>query len=300
MAVYAIGDVQGCYDELAALLAQLHFDRARDTLWFTGDLVNRGPRSADVVRLVRDLGDNAIAVLGNHDLHLLAVAAGACVRGATDTFADLLGAEDRDVLLDWLRARPLLYHGAALGFTLIHAGLLPQWDLARARALAAEVEAQLRGPAYSELLHHMYGDAPDSWDESLNGWNRVRVIINSFTRLRYCDRDGRMDLRPVGAPGSHHPLLRHAKYLGVHKTAPCYTMFGMGPFPAITDGGSTAIIGEVFAVDGRTLSRLDEFEDCPAEYFRRRIVTPFGKAWVYVYRYAPKAAVIPTGDWCDR
>ncbi len=202
MAVYAIGDVQGCYDELAALLAQLHFDRAHDTLWFTGDLVNRGPRSADVVRFVRDLGDNAIAVLGNHDLHLLAVAAGACVRGATDTFADLLGAEDRDVLLDWLRARPLLYHGAGLGFTLIHAGLLPQWDLARARALAAEVEAQLRGPAYSELLHHMYGDAPDSWDESLNGWNRVRVIINAFTRLRYCDRDGRMDLRPVGAPGS--------------------------------------------------------------------------------------------------
>jgi gamma-glutamylcyclotransferase (GGCT)/AIG2-like uncharacterized protein YtfP len=99
---------------------------------------------------------------------------------------------------------------------------------------------------------------------------------------------------------SHHPLLRHAKYLGAHKTEPCYTMFGMGPFPAITDGGSTAIIGEVFAVDGRTLSRLDEFEDCPAEYFRRRIVTPFGKAWVYVYRYAPKAAVIPTGDWCDR
>ncbi len=202
MAVYAIGDVQGCYDELAALLAQLRFDRARDTLWFTGDLVNRGPRSADVVRFVRDLGDNAIAVLGNHDLHLLAVAAGACVRGATDTFADLLGAEDRDVLLDWLRARPLLYHGTDLGFTLIHAGLLPQWDLGRARALAAEVEAQLRRPAYSELLHHMYGDAPDSWDESLTGWNRVRVIISAFTRLRYCDRDGRMDLGPVGAPGS--------------------------------------------------------------------------------------------------
>jgi bis(5'-nucleosyl)-tetraphosphatase (symmetrical) len=202
MAVYAIGDVQGCYDELAALLAQLRFDRARDTLWFTGDLVNRGPRSADVVRFVKDLGGNAITVLGNHDLHLLAVAAGVCARGATDTFADLLGAEDRDVLLDWLRARPLLYHGAGLGFTLIHAGLLPQWDLGRARALAAEVEVQLRGPAYSELLHHMYGDAPDSWDDSLSGWNRVRVIINAFTRLRYCDRDGRMDLRPVGAPGS--------------------------------------------------------------------------------------------------
>ncbi len=207
MAVYAIGDVQGCYQELCTLLKRLRFDRTRDTLWFTGDLVNRGPRSADVVRFVSALGNSAVSVLGNHDLHALALAAGVRRLTKTDTCSDLLEAADREALLDWLRARPLLHHDAGLGLTLIHAGLLPQWGLGAACAHAAEVETLLRGPGYPELLRHMYDDSPDGWHETLRGWDRARVIINAFTRLRYCDRHGHMDLRPVGAPGSQPPSL---------------------------------------------------------------------------------------------
>lgn len=202
MSVFAIGDVQGCFDALQALLDKVRFDPARDKLWFTGDLVNRGPRSADVVRFVMGLADNAVSVLGNHDLHLLAVATGKAQREQHDTFSDLLQAEDCQRLLNWLRCRPLLHHDATLGFTLIHAGLLPQWDLAKAMALAREVEAVLRGPDYRKLLDHMYGDWPDTWDETVWGWDRLRLIVNAFTRLRYCDHHGRMDLAPVGAPGS--------------------------------------------------------------------------------------------------
>lgn len=202
MPIYAIGDVQGCFEELQALLERVHFEPARDQLWLTGDLVNRGPRSADVLRFVMGLGEHAISVLGNHDLHLLAVAMGHRRRGKSDTFADVLEARDRDALLDWLRHRPLLHHDDALRFTLVHAALLPQWDLADARVLASEVEAVLRGPHHREFLSHMYGDAPESWSDSLIGWDRLRIIVNTFTRLRYCDREGRMDLTPVGAPGS--------------------------------------------------------------------------------------------------
>ncbi len=202
MPVYAIGDVQGCYDALRALLAKLRFDPERDRLWFTGDLVNRGPRSAEVVRFVRDLGDRAVCVLGNHDLHLLAVAAGCVQPKKRDTLDDVLNAPDREALLGWLRARPLLHHDQTLGHTLIHAGLVPQWDLAEAGRLAVEIETMLQGPAGDELLRHMYGDAPARWDEALRGWERARVIVNAFTRLRYCAADGAMHLRHKGAPGT--------------------------------------------------------------------------------------------------
>lgn len=206
MAVYAIGDVQGCYDALRALLETIHFDPARDRLWFVGDLVNRGPQSSAVVRFVMGL-EEAVCVLGNHDLHLLAVAAGRARTRREDTLDEFLSAPDRDALLHWLRTRPLLHHDAALGYTLVHAGLLPSWDLATARALAAEAEAALRGPEVEALFAHMYGDQPDQWDPALTGWPRLRVIINAFTRLRFCTVDGRMDLRPKGAPGSQPPGL---------------------------------------------------------------------------------------------
>lgn len=202
MAVYAIGDVQGCFDALQALLRKLAFNATHDTLWFTGDLVNRGPQSAEVLRFVSRLGKRAISVLGNHDLHLLAVAHGTARLRRCDSFADVLSAPDRGRLLAWLRRRPLLHHDADLGYTLIHAGLLPQWDLAQASALAGEVEQALRGPTYVDLLEHMYGDLPDTWDDTLIGWERLRVVVNAFTRLRYCTVEGRMDLAPVGAPGS--------------------------------------------------------------------------------------------------
>ena len=202
MAVYAVGDVQGELDALRRLLARLGFDPTRDRLWLTGDLVNRGPDSLGVLRAVRDLGEAAVTVLGNHDLHLLAVAAGAAPARAGDTFADVLDAPDAAELLEWLRARPLLHRDAALGWTLVHAGLAPQWDVAEAAARAREVEAALRGPRWRELLAGMYGDGPARWDPALAGTERLRFIVNCLTRLRYCAPDGTLGLRHKGPPGT--------------------------------------------------------------------------------------------------
>lgn len=202
MAVYAIGDVQGCYRELQLLLVSLRFDPVQDRLWFAGDLVNRGPHSLEVLRYVRDLGDAALTVLGNHDLHLLAAAVDPTRVKARDTLHPILDAADRDELLDWLRRRPLLHHDAALGYTLVHAGLPPQWDLAQAQACAQEVEQVLRSTEYADFFTQMYGDEPDRWADELNGWGRLRFITNAFTRLRYCDSDGRIALGHKGAPGS--------------------------------------------------------------------------------------------------
>jgi bis(5'-nucleosyl)-tetraphosphatase (symmetrical) len=207
MAVWAIGDVQGCFQSLERLLKQLSFDRARDRLWFTGDLVNRGPDSLRVLRFVRDLGERAVTVLGNHDLHLLAAAVGARAPRRRDTFQDVLDAPDRRELLDWLRRQPLLHHDAALACTMVHAGLWPGWTLADARSLAREAEAVVQGASFAEFVAHMYGDLPDHWRENLRGHDRIRVIINAFTRIRYCDLDGGMDLHQKGAPGSQPPDL---------------------------------------------------------------------------------------------
>jgi bis(5'-nucleosyl)-tetraphosphatase (symmetrical) len=201
MAVYAIGDLQGCLDPLRALLDTVGFEPSVDTLWFAGDLVNRGPQSLEVLRFVRAL-PNVVTVLGNHDLHLLAVASGQAPLKKLDTFDALLGADDRDELLAWLRGQPLLHHDATLGYALVHAGLLPQWDLATAIRLAKEAGAFIARSDRNELFTHMYGDTPDHWRDELAGWARLRVIINAFTRLRFCDAEGRMDLRPKGRPGT--------------------------------------------------------------------------------------------------
>jgi bis(5'-nucleosyl)-tetraphosphatase (symmetrical) len=201
MATYAIGDVQGCCDELEALLRALDFEPSRDRLWFVGDLVNRGPRSLDVLRLVRRLGDAAVTVLGNHDLHLLAIARGAAhLRPADHTLLPVLEAPDRDALLDWLQARPMLHHDATLGVTMVHAGLPPQWDIALARRCAAELEAALRGEHSGRLLADMYGNQPDLWDEALEGVDRLRFVTNALTRLRVCDTAGRLLLKYKGPP----------------------------------------------------------------------------------------------------
>ena len=202
MAVYAIGDVQGCFEELQSLLALIAFDPGRDRLWFAGDLVNRGPRSLETLRFVRNLGDHAITVLGNHDLHLLAADHDSRFARPQDTLNAILEAPDRDDLMNWLRHRPLLHHDAGLDFTLIHAGLPPLWDLAVAQGCAAEVEAVLHGDTHGELLARMYGNEPDLWSENLRGWDRLRYITNCFTRLRYITPEGRLNLRDKGAPGS--------------------------------------------------------------------------------------------------
>jgi bis(5'-nucleosyl)-tetraphosphatase (symmetrical) len=204
MATYAIGDIQGCAREFEALLRVIGFAPGHDRLWLTGDLVNRGPDSLGVLRRVRALGDAAITVLGNHDLHLLAIAR---VRGhkprRRDTLDEILAAPDRDALLDWLRRLPLLHHDAALGCTLVHAGLPPQWSVAESLARAAEVEAALQDDArLVEFLEHMYGDTPAGWDPALGGRRRLRFITNCLTRMRYCHADGTLDLAAKGAPGS--------------------------------------------------------------------------------------------------
>jgi bis(5'-nucleosyl)-tetraphosphatase (symmetrical) len=200
MPCYAIGDVQGCYDELERLLERIRFDPARDRLWLVGDLVNRGPRSLDVLRKVKSLGNAAVTVLGNHDLHLLAAALSpARPLKPKDTLGEVLAAPDRDELLAWLRGRPLLHHDASLGYTMIHAGLPPQWDLHKAQSCAREVELALsQEDSAIELFAHMYGDQPDLWTEELTGLERLRFITNCLTRLRFCRADGRIELKHKG------------------------------------------------------------------------------------------------------
>lgn len=205
MAVFAVGDVQGCYDELQRLLAQLRFDPQEDTLWFTGDLVNRGPKSLATLRFASSLGERAVCVLGNHDLHLLAVAQGAAPQRRSDTLEAVLAAPDREELLTWLRHRPLLHHDASLGYTLIHAGLPPQWDLPTAQGCAREVEEVLRGENHAEFFRRMYGDQPLVWSPALKGIERLRFIVNCFTRLRYVNAAGELDLASKGPPGSQRP-----------------------------------------------------------------------------------------------
>ncbi|RMG29346.1 MAG: symmetrical bis(5'-nucleosyl)-tetraphosphatase, partial [Gammaproteobacteria bacterium] len=194
MAVYAIGDVQGCYDDLQRLLERLRFDPAQDRLWFTGDLVNRGPHSLEVLRFVRALGDRAVTVLGNHDLHLLAVAHDPSRAHPRDTLHAVLDAPDGAELIDWLRTRPFLHEDPDLGLALLHAGLPPQWDAETARACAREVERVFSGPDWGAFTEAMYGNEPDRWDPSLTGTDRLRFITNCFTRLRYCTADGRLGL----------------------------------------------------------------------------------------------------------
>jgi bis(5'-nucleosyl)-tetraphosphatase (symmetrical) len=199
MALYAIGDIQGCDSELGALLEAIKFSKERDRLWFVGDLVNRGPESLQVLRRIRALGDAATVTLGNHDLHLLAVAFGAAKLRSGDTLDDILAAPDRNALLEWLIGRPLMHEDPDLSLALVHAGLAPQWDLPTAHGCAREFERALRrNPRH--VFELMYGDEPDRWDETLTGAERLRFIVNCFTRLRYVDADGRLALRAKGPP----------------------------------------------------------------------------------------------------
>jgi len=198
MSTYAIGDIQGCYDPFRRLLDRIAFDPARDTLWIVGDLVNRGPQSLETLRYVRSLGERAVTVLGNHDLHLLVVAAGVRRPHRGDTLDEVLAAPDREELLAWLRSRKLMHAGE--GYALVHAGLLPQWSIARALELAGEFEAALSGPDHAALLQNMYGNSPAAWDEGLTGFDRLRVIVNAMTRLRLCDVQGNMEFSRKDAP----------------------------------------------------------------------------------------------------
>ena len=202
MALYLIGDVQGCDAALGRLLDTLAFSPSRDRLVLLGDLVNRGPQSLAVLRRLMALEGAAACLLGNHDLHLLAVAQGVRKPHRSDTVGDILNAPDRAALLDWLRQRPLALRER--GILMVHAGVLPQWTAARTLQLAAEVEAVLRGADWALFLHQMYGNQPDQWHDGLQGAARLRVIVNALTRLRFCSADGRMefDTKDRGADGA--------------------------------------------------------------------------------------------------
>ena len=195
MATYAIGDVQGCYDELQALLGKVSFDGSADRLWFVGDLVNRGPKSLEVLRFVKRLADRAVVVLGNHDLHLVAQHEGIERAHAGDTFGDVLESREAAELVGWLRRRPMMH--AEGSYAMVHAGLLPQWSIAKGSRLHAKSSARSKA-RLPDFLEHMYGAKPDRWDDALTGWDRLRVIVNAMTRMRFCDPAGRMDLKGKG------------------------------------------------------------------------------------------------------
>lgn len=199
MATYAIGDVQGCYDELGRLLDKLRFDPAVDRVWFTGDLVNRGPKSLKVLRLVRGLGPRAVTVLGNHDLHLVAAHARGEPR-RKDTFHDVLEARDADELVGWLRRQPLLHVEGR--WAMVHAGLAPQWSIPQAARICADASKLIASRRSDEFFReHMYGNEPHTWSDRLRGWDRLRFVINCCTRLRVCTPGGQLVLDYTGTPG---------------------------------------------------------------------------------------------------
>lgn len=207
MSIYAIGDIQGCYNELEKLLTEVRFDARQDKLWFTGDLVNRGPDSLKALRFIKALGENQITVLGNHDLHLLAVAYGVRHQHKGDTLDEVLNASDKIELIEWLRHRPLLHLDSAAGYVMTHAGLAPSWNLDMACELAHEVEVVLRGSGPAAFLAQMYGNLPDKWRDELSGAERYRCIINYFTRMRFCYPDGRLELAYKGEIAGKPPEL---------------------------------------------------------------------------------------------
>lgn len=207
MATYVIGDIQGCFDPLMDLLTLIKFDSAKDQLWLAGDLINRGPQSLQVLTFLSKLTPSPIVVLGNHDLHLLAVWSGAATLKPQDTFQDILQAKDCDLLCEWLRQQKLLHYDAQLNFLLVHAGLAPEWDLATTLKLAVEVEDVLRSAQYKEYLKCMYGNIPNKWDNELTGWPRLRVITNYLTRIRFCTRTGELNLTYKNKIGTQPPEL---------------------------------------------------------------------------------------------
>lgn len=202
MPTYVVGDIQGCYSNLRELLDRVSFNQDQDKVWFAGDLVNRGPDSLKTLRFIISLGDSAVTILGNHDLHLLAVANGDKRHNRkTDTLNQILDAPDCDELLDWLRKQKLIHRDKKLGYTMLHAGIPPQWSIKKAVKYAKEVETVLAGDDFKDYLNQMYGNKPIRWSKKLAGVDRLRFITNCFSRLRYCEQDGAIDFEYKCQPG---------------------------------------------------------------------------------------------------
>ncbi|BBB28732.1 symmetrical bis(5'-nucleosyl)-tetraphosphatase [Neptunomonas japonica] len=212
MATYAIGDIQGCFDELQNLLAAISFNKS-DTLWICGDLVNRGPKSLETLRFIKQLDRQAISVLGNHDLHLLAIHNGAVKKKKSDTLDEILNASDRSELMDWLQQQPLLHSDKSLNFTMVHAGIPPRWSITKAHQLANEVESTLKSPQAKAFFEHMYGNTPKIWSNQLSGWDRLRLITNYFTRMRFCTSQNELEFASKGGletqPNGFLPWYKH-------------------------------------------------------------------------------------------
>ncbi len=221
MATYVVGDIQGCFNALRCVLDHAGFDRRQDRLWCTGDLVNRGTQSLATLRFIRDLGDSALTILGNHDLHLLAVYYGAREVRKSDTLHDVLEAPDAAELCSWLRQAPLLLHDEQRRLLLVHAGIPHIWDRRTTLACAKDLEMALRGGDYINFLSTMYGDRPAVWSEDLRGADRLRIITNYFTRMRLIDPQGRLELKHKGGLESKLPTgympwfrMRHPDWQG--------------------------------------------------------------------------------------
>ena len=226
MATYAIGDVQGCYDELCDLLKLVRYQPSSDRLWFCGDLVNRGKQSLAVLRFISELALQPIVVLGNHDLHLLAVAQGAVKLNAADTFHDVLDAADSHELCQWLLQQKILHHDEHLGFAMTHAGILPSWDLETAKQCAFDVEQLLQSYPDATFYQQLYGTHPLCWSERLEGYERIRFIVNTFTRMRYCDERGCLNFSFKGKPGTQPENIFPWFQVSNRKTAQLKILFG--------------------------------------------------------------------------
>ena len=200
MATYAIGDVQGCLTQLIELLEVIQYQQEVDELWFAGDLINRGPQSLETLRFIHSLGDKAKVILGNHDLHLLALSHGYGRLKRSDTITDILNAVDRDSLLDWLQQQPLVHYNASLQCIMTHAGIPPCWNLQQTLDLANEVHAVLISDQADSFFDVMYGNEPALWDENLSGMDRIRTIVNYLTRMRFCTPEGKLDLKSKEGP----------------------------------------------------------------------------------------------------
>ena len=200
MAIYAIGDIQGCFDDLLRLLDVIKFDDRSDQLWFVGDLVNRGPKSLETLRFIKSLGKAAVTVLGNHDLHLLATAYKQREPRKKDSLKAIINAPDRDELIFWLRHQPLFHYSDE--YCLLHAGLPPQWDFDQTKKMAVMAENILQGTDYVEFFKEMYGDKPNQWSDDLKGMDKIRFIVNCFTRLRFCTAEGELDFKHTSVVGS--------------------------------------------------------------------------------------------------
>ena len=226
MATYVVGDLQGCLAPLIQLLEQINYHPEQDKLWFAGDLINRGEESLETLRFIKSLGSNATVVLGNHDLHLLAVSHGYGKLKRGDTLAEILTAGDRDDLMDWLRNQPLFHYDEQLNTVMTHAGIPPCWDLQKAQSLAKEVEDKLKSDSVDEFFATMYGNKPNTWSDDLTGLDRLRAITNYLTRMRFCDENSKLDLE--SKEGINTATKGYAPWFNYPTKVPegCHIVFG--------------------------------------------------------------------------